>query len=132
MTVSSTGPAQAADPLDGRTFVATEVQGAALAGGTELTLRFVDGAAVALGGCNTQRGEYRLADLAGDGTTWTARLVVGPMMSTLMACEPELMEQDRWVAELLADGPAISAVDVQLTLRGGGVELAMLEVLARD
>ena len=122
------------DPLDGRAFVASSAVGRELAPDVELVLRFVDGAVVAHGGCNTQRGDYTLEDLAPDGSTGgsTARLVVGPMMSTMMACAEELMAQDQWIAELLADGPAMVAVDEKLTLRGGGVELAMLEVLARD
>ena len=28
-------------------------------------------------------------------------LVTGPLMSTRMACEPALMEQERWITEML-------------------------------
>jgi heat shock protein HslJ len=112
-----------ASSLDGRTYRATSAHPRRLAAGAELTLLFEDGAVIARGGCNTQRAGYELRD---------GRLVLtGPMMTTLMACEPELMEQDRWIAELLADGPAMEAVDEQLTLRGAGSEV-VLRVLARD
>jgi len=109
--------------LDGRTYLATSAHPHRLAGGAQLTLIFEDGAVVARGGCNTQRAGYEVRD--------GRLLLTGPMMSTLMACEPELMEQDRWIAELLADGPAMEAVDEQLTLRGAGSEV-VLRVLARD
>jgi len=109
--------------LDGRTYVATSAEPHRLAHGAELTLLFEDGAVVARGGCNTQRAGYEVRD--------DRLLLTGPMMSTLMACEPELMEQDRWIAELLVDGLHRRTVGEQLTLRGAGSEV-VLRVLARD
>ena len=51
-----------------------------------------DGRVVAQTGCNGVRGTATVEDSV---------LVTGPLMSTRMACEPVLMEQERWVTEML-------------------------------
>ena len=61
-------------------------------------LVFGDGRVFAETGCNTVR-----ATAAVEGSV----LVTGPVMSTRMACEPALMEQERWVSEMLAGRPRL-------------------------
>ena len=63
-----------------------------------MRLSFVDGQLGASGGCNSMGGSYVV-----DGD----RLAVEQMMTTEMACEPALMEQDQWLAALL-DGALVA------------------------
>jgi heat shock protein HslJ len=69
-----------------------------------------DGRVVAATGCNTVRGTGVLED---------GRLVMGPLMSTRMACEPALMEQERWVTAMLASRPRLEIGGPYLALHWG-------------
>ncbi|OGO53394.1 MAG: hypothetical protein A2V84_05700 [Chloroflexi bacterium RBG_16_70_13] len=62
-------------------------------------------------------GPYRI-----DG----GRLVVDQLATTEMACDPALMEQDRWVADLL-DGATIALDGDTLTLTKGMTRLTFLD-----
>ena len=46
-------------------------------------------------------------------------LVTGPLISTRMACEPALMEQERWVTEMLASHPRLELSGPYLYLHWG-------------
>lgn len=96
-----------ADELDGRTFVASSFEPDGIVDGSEITIEFVDGRLSANAGCNGQGGDYSIDD--GD-------LVVGALMSTMMACDDALMTQDQRLAELLSSSPAITLDDDTLTL----------------
>lgn len=91
--------------LQGRTFLSTAVtengQPRALVGGTRIRLFFPkDRSAISLSaGCNTMGGDARI-----DG----GRLLVTQLGTTDMACDSARMQQDDWIAKLLADGPAIA------------------------
>lgn len=86
-----------------------------LAPGSEIRFRF-DGDRLGItAGCNTMGGTYTL-----EGT----RLTVADLAMTEMACAAPLMEQDAWVASLLArdvqllrgEAPSLISGDVVLTL----------------
>ncbi len=53
--------ASPAPTVDGKTFVSTDVQGAALVPGSRIQLTFKDGAVNAHGGCNSMSGPYAIA-----------------------------------------------------------------------
>lgn len=106
-------------PLDGRTFVSTEVTGHRLVAGTRVSISFEDGRISARAGCNTMAGPYRV-----DGST----LLAGPdLASTMMGCEAPLMDQDRWLGELLTAGPEIALSGDHLTLRGPSATIVLDE-----
>jgi heat shock protein HslJ len=71
---------------------------------------FVDGRVIAETGCNVVRGA---------GTVEESVLVTGALMSTRMACEPALMEQERWVTEMLAGRPRLELSGPYLYLHWG-------------
>ena len=62
--------------------------------------------------CNGLNGSLTFAE---------STLQVGPLASTKMACEPELMEQDRVIAEALQANPTWEYADGMLTLTGGSI-----------
>lgn len=64
-----------------------------------MTLNFAEGRVNIAGGCNLRGGAYRI-----DG----GKLVVGPMPSTMMACEPPLMAADKSMANALAQPATIT------------------------
>jgi heat shock protein HslJ len=101
--------------LDGRTFLGIDAVGRTLVPGSQVHLSFVDDQLSAQAGCNTMGGAYRI-----DGD----RLAAGPLSTTEMACEPALMDQDRWLAELLG-GAAVTLSGDTLTLADGGVALVL-------
>ena len=61
--------------------------------------------------CNGMSGQVTYSE-----TTLTA----GPLAQTMMACEPELMEQDQVIADALAANPTWQLSGETLTLTGGG------------
>ena len=107
-------PATEAD-LEGRTLIATDVteDGAErpLVEGTELRIDFSEPGMIAVtAGCNSMAGAYTLEE----GT-----LVATDMASTMMACEQALMDQDAWIAELLAEGVEVAVDGDTVTFSGG-------------
>jgi heat shock protein HslJ len=116
-TAGPAGPNGSPPDLDGRTFLSTAVQGRALVAGSTIRLSFRDGQVGASASCNSMGGAYRI-----DGD----RLITGQLATTEMACEPPLMEQDRWVAELL--GGATVALDGEtLTLTNSRVSVTLVD-----
>ncbi|MEO7230891.1 MAG: META domain-containing protein, partial [Candidatus Limnocylindrales bacterium] len=118
----TTGPSASTsltDPaaLDGRVFLSTRVDGPALVAGSVIRLAFEGGNISVHAGCNSMSGTYSI-----DGD----RLEVGALATTEMACEPALMEQDRWVAGLLS-AATISLSGDALTLASSGVRLSLLD-----
>ena len=104
----------------GRGFVSTTVtengQVRVLVAGTSLTLRFgPDGDFTASAGCNTFMGTGRFR-----GGRF---IIVGPLASTMMACEPPRMDQERWFAEFLGSAPQAWFYGTNLTLRSAGTRI---------
>jgi heat shock protein HslJ len=91
--------------------------GRALVTGSRVRLTFQGGTIGAAAGCNSMSGGYVI-----DGD----RLVVRQLATTEMACEPALMDQDRWLAALL-DGATIALVGDTLTLAKDGVLLTLVD-----
>ncbi len=73
-------------------------------------LVFGDGRVFAETGCNTVRGPVSVEDSV---------LVTGPLMSTRMACEPALTEQERWITEMLGSRPRLELSGPYLALHWG-------------
>jgi heat shock protein HslJ len=69
-----------------------------------------DGRVAAETGCNGVRGPAAVEDSV---------LVTGPLMSTRMACEPALMDQERWVTEMLSGRPRLELSGPYLYLHWG-------------
>jgi heat shock protein HslJ len=131
-TGGTTAPSAAdggADELDGRTFVATGVteDGAPrpLAAGTELRLSFADGQLGVEAGCNHLSATYTL-----DGEALRAEGFGG----TEMGCDPALMDQDTWIAEVLARPATVALDGPTLTITAGATVLTLTdrEVAAPD
>ncbi len=74
-------------------------------------LAFGDGRVFAETGCNTVRGPVSVED--------SVLVTTGPLMSTRMACEPALMEQERWVTEMLGSRPRLERSGPYLYLHWG-------------
>lgn len=111
------------DPLAGHTFLSTGAAGFTLVDGSTITITF-DGTRIgASGGCN-QLGSVWLLD--GD------RLVVEPMWQTEMACAEPLMQQDTWLADLLASSPTFAVDGDMLTLAGDGGTLTLQDQETAD
>ncbi len=103
--------------LEGRTFLATGAIGRVLVPGSRVRVSFQGGQISAGGGCNAMSGPYAVA---GD------RLLVRQLAMTEMACEPVLMDQDRWLADLF-DGATIALAGDTLTLAKDGVALTLVD-----
>jgi len=78
----------------------------------EETVRLVvDGATLrAETGCNSVHGTVAVEDSV---------LMAGPLASTRMACEPALMDQERWVTEMLSGHPRLELSGPYLALHWG-------------
>lgn len=120
---TTTAPsADGGDQLDGRTFVATAVtedgEPRPLAEGSELRLTFADGQLGVEAGCNHLSATYRL-----DGDTLRAEAFAG----TEMGCDPALMDQDAWIAEVLARPATVALAGPTLTLTAGATTLTLTD-----
>ena len=73
-------------------------------------LVFGDGRVFAETGCNTVRGPVSVEDSV---------LVAGPLVSTRMACETALTEQERWLTEMLGSRPRLELSGPYLYLHWG-------------
>lgn len=113
----SGAPGPTTQRLDGRTYLSTAVEGRTLVQGSTVRLAFSNGQVSASAGCNSMSGPYRI-----DGD----RLVVDELATTEMACEPPLMDQDRWVADLL-DGATVALDGDTLTLTKGVIHVVLLD-----
>lgn len=99
--------------LDGTAYVSTSVGGHDLVDGTAVEVRFEGQTMSVWAGCNTMLGPFAVE---GSSLAWTAEPA-----ATMMACEPELTEQDEWLTDLLGRG-------VEATLGDGTLTLASDEV----
>ncbi len=95
--------------LAGKAYLSQSTTGITLAPDAVLRISFDDGRIGVSGGCNGMGG-----DVTFDGDAMT----VGPMMSTAMACEQPLMDQDSAVQAFLTAGTTVSVDGDTLTLSG--------------
>ncbi|WP_024794137.1 META domain-containing protein [Tomitella biformata] len=116
-TTSTTTTAAGAS-LGGKTFTATEITGHTLVEGSELTIAFEDETIAVRAGCNSMHGGYTF-----DEATLAAPMLAG----TMMACEPELMDQDQWVGAFLAAAPDAELSGKTLTLTSGETAIVLTQ-----
>jgi heat shock protein HslJ len=114
--------AASAPSLAGRSFLSVAVTdgGAArpLANGTRVRLDFRATDLGASAGCNSMGGTYRLDN---------GRLSFEGGAMTEMACDPDRMTQDTWLANLLASKPAVRLTGDELTLESGSIVVRLLD-----
>ena len=103
--------------LDGRSYASTSVEGAELAEGTTIEVGFEDETMSVWAGCNTAFGPFEV-----EGTTiaWTS-----DPAATMMMCDPDLLEQDRWLTDLFRSGVDATAEGDALTLQADGVTIEL-------
>lgn len=122
-------PGPTSDPagfaLEGRTFVSTAIEGHTLVGDSQIVLTFDVENVRASAGCNSLVGPFRRLDDI---------LVVDDLVTTEMACEPALTDQDEWLSSLLTERPAVTQAGSTLTLRAGDVTITLVdqEVISPD
>ena len=104
--------------LAGKTYLSQTTTGITLAPDAVLRISFEDGRISVSGGCNGMGGDVTFE---GDAMT------VGPMMSTQMACDQSLMDQDSAVQAFLTAGTTVSVDGDTLTLTGGEATITLLD-----
>jgi heat shock protein HslJ len=99
--------------VEGQTFVGDTVtvdgEPSPLVTGTTLRLSFQDGSIGASAGCNSMSG----------GATWSDGVLVidgNALATTEMGCDPALMDQDTWFANLLTSHPTLARDGDALTI----------------
>ncbi|HYI60549.1 MAG TPA: META domain-containing protein [Acidimicrobiales bacterium] len=119
----ATEPAPAADPLAGRTFVATEMteDGAPrpLVEGTELRLAFAEDELRISAGCNSISRSYRFT---GSGIE-----LGDEAAATLIGCDPAREAQDEWITEVLSGSVEAEVDGDTLVLTSGATTLTLLD-----
>ena len=118
-TPSSTPVAAVAD-LDGTTYESTSVEGHELVPGKPVRVSFEGDTMSVSAGCNTMFGAYDVTDGA---LAWS-----GEPASSLVACEPELADQDAWLADLFTTGVDATLDGSTLTLTSGDVVMELTDV----
>ena len=114
---------RAGGDLTGRTFLSQAVLEDGVprdvVEGTQISLHFHDdGRFTANAGCNTLLADLTITDDV---------LQIDGVGMTEMGCPPDLMEQDRWLAEFLGSSPAWALDGDDLTLSSGVTELVLLD-----
>lgn len=104
--------------LDGRTFVATSIEGATLVDGSEVVVSFADDLVLVEAGCNSQRAGYQVEDGA---------LVVGELAATQMACDDALMAQDQLVGDIMRASPSITLDGDEMVLTTDTTTITLTE-----
>ena len=122
-------PATMAD-VDSLTFTSTAVtvdgKDKPLASEQPITIAFSGGRVSIKAGCNTMVGSAAIVD---------GVLNTGELASTMMACEPALMDQDAWLTRVLSAGPTVTRPDDHsITLTSGGtvIDLAVVETVGEN
>ena len=103
--------------IDGRTFLSTKVEGQTLVDGSTIRLSFNGTNIGVSAGCNSMGGRFAV-----DGD----RLLTDQMGGTDMACDPALMDQDRWVTEFL-NGATIALDGDTLVLTRGDTTVTLTD-----
>ena len=118
-TPSSTPVAAVAD-LDGTTYESTSVEGHELVPGAPVRVSFEGDTMSVSAGCNTMFGAYDVSD---GMLAWS-----GEPASSLVGCEPELADQDAWLADLFTTGVEATLDGSTLTLTSGDVVMELTDV----
>lgn len=104
--------------LEGKSYVATDIDGHTIVDGSEVAISFADGSISIEAGCNTQNGAYELTD---------GVLEVEMLMSTMMACDEPLMAQDQLVASIVTSGPTVEADGDDIVLESPAGSMTLTE-----
>lgn len=125
-TGGTDSPTRAAQAILNRQFVGDRVldgtEPKPIVPGSQISISFdQDGNVSASAGCNQMGGEPD-QDLLDDG-----RVVVASIMSTEMACDLELMEQETWLADLLTAGLDWSLDGDTLELSNESIEIVLVD-----
>jgi heat shock protein HslJ len=113
----SAGDASSAD-LAGRTFLSTDASTFDIVDGTVISMSFEADTLGVQAGCNNIAGGYTIAD---------GVLQADNLLTTEMACDDALMDQDQRVVELLTSDPAIAVDGTTLTIGSGDISLVLEE-----
>ena len=113
---SSSGDAPTADDLEGRQFVATDIEGHTIVDGSEVVVSFEDGRISIQAGCNTQNSGYQIVD---------GVLQVDLLVATMMACEQPLMDQDQVVASIVTAEPTVELDGDDLTISSADATMSL-------
>jgi heat shock protein HslJ len=111
-TANGSVPVDGLDDLTGSWLAVNDTTTPAPVQGT-VRLVFEGGQVVAQTGCNTASGVVAVEDSV---------LVADALATTRMACEPALMEQERWVLEMLTSRPRLELSGPFLALHWGDGE----------
>jgi heat shock protein HslJ len=109
-TANGSVPVESLDQLTGSWLAVNDASAPTIVIGTVRLEFSADGRVTAQTGCNGVSGQVSVQD---------STLVAGPLMSTRMACEPALMEQERWVTEMLSSHPRLELSGPYLALHWG-------------
>lgn len=105
----------------GRTYFSTDVsegdQAKELVPGTQLSLTFEEDGISASAGCNSMSASGGIRD---------GVLVLEDLVSTEMACDPDVMAQEQWWAALLVSQPTAEVGDRAVTLTAGDRQVTMV------
>lgn len=104
--------------FDGRNFTSQDVTGRNLVAGTEISLSFEDDNLSAGAGCNTIFGQYEITG---------GKITVPRPASTKIACDPDRMDQDRWLSDLLVAGVGAEWDEHPLVLTGEDTTITLNE-----
>jgi heat shock protein HslJ len=115
---SAGAPNPSTASLDGHTYVLTDIEGAELVPGTQVTLTFTNDNLNARAGCNIMGGTYSI-----DGD----RLVTTQMSMTEMGCDEARARQDEWLARFLSGSVTYTIDGATLTLTDGTIRLTLLD-----
>ena len=118
-TPSST-PVTAVADLDGTTYESTSVEGHELVPGEPVRVSFEGDTMSVSAGCNTTFGAYDVTDGL---LAWS-----GDPASSLVGCEPELADQDAWLADFFTTGAEATLSGSALTLTSGDVVMELADV----
>jgi len=103
-------PSGTADPLAGTSWILAQLNGQPALADVSVTLEFAGGRLGGSDGCNSYGGGYQVEG---------GKLKVDPnMVSTLMACADEIMQQASAYTAVLLQSPAFQVEAGQLTLLG--------------
>jgi heat shock protein HslJ len=112
--------ARAADPstgLQGRTWVLKGIGSQLKPVRGEVTLRLEKGQIIGRGGINTFKGDYKIE---------AGKLALGPLMSTRMAGDPDLMMQEQSYLGAMAKATSFVAEPYRLTLSDAAGKLLLM------
>ena len=105
--------------LADRMLVSTEVSGHDLVEGSTIRVSTEDDALTVIADCNTMTAAYTYED----GTlAWSAEPA-----TTMMACDPALMDQDQWLSELFTAGVEVSGARVRRRHHLGDVSITLTD-----